>query len=187
MKFIKKLLVLTVSLFTFASLASCGKGGETVDYSSLTFEDVFEIIDMRDTGITDVNRAYVPGLTLQQLTATNANNGHEKVRNFNFYLSPKYNVKLNSISFKIDFGDDSPTVTGHFKVLDSNSKELINQFYRITKDMNKTLSKTESISPAATINKGSKIKIYEYVSAYGGGAQDSVLYNFSIDFEVLGK
>jgi hypothetical protein len=182
MKLFKKLLVLTISVFTLAGLASCGGSGEAEDYSKLTFEDVFEIEEVKLSDGT----TYAPGLTMTQLTSKTLDGAYTYYEKMDFYLKAKYKVTIKSVTFTM--ATNETDYTGYyFGLVPSSSfnfsvEETINE-------TTPTITKTFNVNPELTLTSGKLIQVKPKVTK--GELYTTVgkctIYNFSFNFEVLGK
>lgn len=183
MKLFKKLLVLTISVFTLAGLASCGGSGEAEDYSKLTFEDVFEIEEkIHPTGAVK----FAPGLTMAQLTSKTLDGAHEYYEYMSFYLKAKYKVTIKSVTFTMATNE---TEFQDYGISIAKAGEA--KFY-VRETINETtpsITKTFNFAPEYTMSSGKSLDVTPGVSK--GQLYSTVgkctIYNFSFNFEVLGK
>lgn len=182
MKLLKKLLVLTISVFTLAGLASCGGSGEAEDYSKLTFEDVFEIQHLPNEN--DIQ--FAPGLTMTQLTSKTLEGAHEYYEYMSFNLKAKYKVTIKSVTFTMAT-NETEFQDYHFSLKkDGEAKYYVQEFMEETTP---TITKTFSLNPEYTLSSGKVICVMPGVSKgqlYSKVGKNTI-YNFSFNFEVLGK
>ncbi|MBQ7277362.1 MAG: hypothetical protein IJS58_08980 [Bacilli bacterium] len=180
MKLFKKLLVLTISVFTLAGLASCGGSGEAEDYSKLTFEEVFEVQQYTNPSGTE----FAPGLTMAQLRSKTLDGAYRYYDYMSFNLKANYKVKIKSVTFSM--ATDEKEFADYFIHLLYQSKSYLTEIIRETTP---SITKTFSLNPECTMSANSMITIGPSVS-FGSlniNVGKCTIYNFSFDFEVLGK
>lgn len=180
MKLFKKLLVLTISVFTLAGLASCGGSGEAEDYSKLTFEEVFEVQQYTNPSGTE----FAPGLTMTQLRSKTLDGAYRYYDYMSFNLKANYKVKIKSVTFSMAT-DEKEFVDYNFDLV-YKSKAYVRE---IIKETTPTITKTFSLNPECIVSLGDVMKVSPGVSL--GSLYITLgkctIYNFSFDFEVLGK
>lgn len=100
MKVFKKLgVALTLGVIGIFGLASCGNNEESepIDYSKLTFEEVFEVEQV----VFDwLGGEQMPGLTMNQLTSSTVEGAYQIIDAPIFNLKTKYDVEVTGIKFK---------------------------------------------------------------------------------------
>lgn len=182
MKLFKKLLVLTISVFTLAGLASCGGSGEAEDYSKLTFEDVFEVEEYTNSTGTK----FAPGLTMVQLTSKTLDGAYEYYEYMSFNLKAKYKVTIKSVTFSMATNETEFQDYNFSLKKDGEAKYYVDEFIYETTP---TITKTFNLNPEYTLSSGKVICVMPGVSK--GQLYSTVgkctIYNFSLNFEVLGK
>lgn len=182
MKLFKKLLVLTISVFTLAGLASCGGSGEAEDYSKLTFEDVFEVEEYTNSTGT----RFAPGLTMAQLTSKTLDGAYEYYEYITFNLKAKYKVTIKSVTFTMATNETEFQNYNFDLRKDGEAKYYVRETIN---EMTPTITKTFNLNPEYTLSSGKVICVSPGVSK--GQLYSAVgkctIYNFSFNFEVLGK
>lgn len=182
MKLFKKLLVLTISVFTLVGLASCGGSGEAEDYSKLKFEDVFEIEEyINPNGIKNA-----PGLTMTQLTSKTLDGAYEYYDSMWFNLKAKYKVTIKSVTFTMATNETEFQNYSFSLKKDGEAKYYVDE---MIKEVTPTITKTFNLNPEYTLSSGKRICVMPIVSKgqLYSKAGACTIYNFSFNFEVLGK
>lgn len=184
MKLFKKLLVLTISVFTLVGLASCGNKEEVEDYSNLTFEEVFEIEEFSWRSNKDIK--YAPGLTMTQLRSKTLDGAYDYYENIWFNLKANYKVKIISVTFSMATNETEFSSYDFSLKKDGEATYFVDE--RIT-EMTSSITKTFKLNPEYTLYTNKVIAVMPGVSK---GSLYSIsgkctIYNFSFDFEVLGK
>lgn len=179
MKLLKKIVVFTLGLFTLVGLASCGNK-EEVDYSNLTFEEVFEIQErIHPSGAVK----FAPGLTMAQLRSKTLDGAHEYYEYMSFDLKTNYKVRINSVTFSMATNEKEFT-DYHIFIYKSASEKYVDE---IIKETTPTITKTFKFASTCTLSANTKIGITNGVSLLNTNVGKCTIYNFSFDFEVLGK
>lgn len=180
MKLFKKLLVLTLGLFTLVGLASCGNKEEAEDYSKLTFEEVFEIQQYSNPS----GHEFAPGLTMTQLRSKTLDGAYNYYEGMTFNLKANYKVKIKSVTFSM--ATDEKEFSKYNLAIYYGKKECIDEYIIETSPI---ITKTIAFGSECTVTSNSIIEVLPCVflgSLYTTMGKCTI-YNFSFDFEVLGK
>ena len=180
MKLLKKIVVFTLGLFTLVGLASCGNTEEAEDYSKLTFEEVFEVQQYSNKS----GHEFAPGLTMTQLRSKTLDGAYNYYEGMSFNLKTNYKVKIKTVTFSM--ATDEKEFADYYFTLLYSSKFYVRE---TIKETTPSITKTFSLNPECTMTKNSTIEVGPSVSL--GSLYTTIgkctIYNFSFDFEVLGK
>lgn len=122
-------MALTLGVIGIFGLASCGNNEESelIDYSKLTFAEVFEI---EQFVFSSGGGEQMPGLTMNQLTSSTVEGAYKEIDNYIFKLKAKYDVEVTGINFKYR----TTEVTPEFSIrISDGAKPTTEYFYKSEK------------------------------------------------------
>lgn len=180
-------MALTLGVIGIFGLASCGNNEESelIDYSKLTFAEVFEI---EQFVFSSGGGEQMPGLTMNQLTSSTVEGAYKEIDSYIFKLKAKYDVEVTGIHFKYRTTEVAP----EFGICISDGAKATTEYFYKSEKFEEPQIDIIINETFASVNKkkGSKLQIQ---GAAGNGLNLGYknilgyIYDFKLIFTVTQK